>query len=64
VQVHQRLVHHPLRSLKPRGVIQELYAILIGHYLVRMFMHEAALQAKCDPTDDRSANHPQESVQI
>lgn len=49
VQVHQRLVNHPLRSLKPRGVIQELYAILIAHYLVRVFMHEAALQADLDP---------------
>ena len=49
VQVHQRLVNHPLRSLKPRGVIQELYAILIAHYLVRVFMHDAALQADLDP---------------
>jgi Insertion element 4 transposase N-terminal/Transposase DDE domain len=39
LQVHQRLVNHPLRSLKPRGVIQELYAILIAHYIVRAFMH-------------------------
>lgn len=49
VQVHQRLVNHPLRSLKPRGVIQELYAILIAHYIVRAFMHEAALAADLDP---------------
>ena len=49
LQVHQRLVNHPLRSLKPRGVIQELYAILIAHYIVRTFMHEAALQADVDP---------------
>ena len=49
VQVHQRLVNHPLRSLQPRGVIQELYAILIAHYIVRAFMHEAALDADVDP---------------
>jgi hypothetical protein len=49
VQVHQRLVNHPLRSLQPRGVIQELYAILIAHYIVRVFMHEAALDADMDP---------------
>jgi hypothetical protein len=49
MQVHQRLVNHPLRSLKPRGVIQELYAILIAHYLVRAFMHEAARHADLDP---------------
>jgi hypothetical protein len=51
VQVHQRLVNHPLRSLKPRGVIQELYAILLAHYVVRAYMHEAALDA--DVTPDR-----------
>lgn len=49
VQVHQRLVNHPLRSLQPRGVIQELYALLLAHYLVRTFMHEAALGADLDP---------------
>ena len=49
LQVHQRLVNHPLRSLKPRGVIQELYAILIAHYIVRAVMHEAALRADIDP---------------
>jgi hypothetical protein len=49
IQVHQRLVNHPLRSLKPRGVIQELYAILIAHYIARAFMHEAALEADVDP---------------
>ncbi len=49
MQVHQRLVNHPLRSLKPRGVIQELYAILIAHYIVRAFMHEAALDADVNP---------------
>lgn len=45
LQVHQRLVNRPLRSLKPRGVIQELYAILIAHYIVRAFMHDAAVDA-------------------
>jgi hypothetical protein len=49
VQVHQRLVNHLLRSLKPRGVIQELYAILIAHYVVRAFMHAAALDTDLDP---------------
>jgi hypothetical protein len=49
LQVHQRLANQPLRSLKPRGVIQELYALLIAHYIVRAFMHQAALQADLDP---------------
>ena len=46
---HQRLAPGPLRSLTPRGVIQELYGLLIAHYAVRALMHEAALQADVDP---------------
>src|SRR5919201_3905275 len=41
---HQRLVQHPLRSQKPVGVIQELYALLLAHYAVRTLMAEAAAQ--------------------
>ena len=46
---HQRLADRPLRSLKPVGVIQELYALLIAHYAIRSLMHEAAVQADLDP---------------
>jgi hypothetical protein len=46
---HQRLADRPLRSLKPVGVIQELYALLIAHYAIRCLMHEAALQMQIDP---------------
>jgi len=46
---HQRLAAGPVRSLKPQGVIQELYGLLIAHYAVRYLMHEAALQAEVDP---------------
>lgn len=49
IDTHQRLVGRPLRSLKPVGVIQELYALLIAHYCVRSLMHEAALAAEVDP---------------
>ena len=49
LQTHQRLVNHPFRSLKPDGVIQEFYALLIAHYSVRAFIHEAACQADLDP---------------
>jgi hypothetical protein len=48
-QTHQRLALRPLRSRKPVGVIQELYGLLIGHYLIRFLMHEAALEAGIDP---------------
>ena len=46
---HQRLTDRPLRSLKPVGVIQELYALLIAHYAIRSLMHQAAVQAGIDP---------------
>jgi hypothetical protein len=48
-QTHQRLALRPLRSRKPVGVIQELYGLLIGHYLIRSLMHEAAVAVGVDP---------------
>lgn len=49
IDTHQRLVSRTLRSLKPVGVIQELYGLLIAHYAIRYLMHQAALQADLDP---------------
>ncbi len=49
VKVHQRLLPRPLRSLNPVGVIQELYALLIAHFVIRFIMHQAALEADLDP---------------
>jgi hypothetical protein len=49
IDTHQRLVRHPLRSQHPRGVLQELYGLLIAHYALRTVMHDAALQAQVDP---------------
>lgn len=49
MDTHQRLGGGTLRSLKPVGVIQELYGLLIAHYAIRSLMHEAALQAGVDP---------------
>jgi len=55
VETHQ-IGHFPtdtplpvLRSKKPVGVLQELYALLIAHYAVRALMHEAALQSGVRP---------------
>ncbi len=49
VDTHQRLADHPLRSLRPVGVIQEFYGLLIAHYAIRFLMHDAALAANVDP---------------
>ena len=49
IDTHQRLLPRPLRSLKPAGVIQELYGLLLAHFVVRFIMHEAALTHQLDP---------------
>ena len=49
IDTHQRLLPGPLRSRKPVGVIQELYGLLIAHYIIRTCMYQAAQQAQLDP---------------
>lgn len=49
VDTHQRLARRVVRSQKPVGVIQELYALLIAHYVVRAVMHDTAVEADIDP---------------
>ena len=49
IDTHQRLLPGPLRSRKPVGVIQELYGLLIAHYIIRTCMYQAAQQAHLDP---------------
>jgi hypothetical protein len=49
IDTHQRLLPRPLRSLQPVGVIQELYALLIAHFVIRSIMHHAALAHDLDP---------------
>jgi hypothetical protein len=61
VDTHQRLSAKTLRSLKPVGVIQELYGLLIAHFIIRSLMHEAALQAGIDP-DQLSFVHAVEVI--
>jgi hypothetical protein len=56
IDTHQRWVHHPLRSQKPVGVLQELYGLLIAHYAVRRVMWDAAEAAGLDPDRISFAN--------
>lgn len=49
MDTHQRLLNRPLRSLKPEGVIQELYGWLIAHFIIRSIMHSAAVEHQIDP---------------
>ncbi len=39
---HQRRPLRPFRSRTPQGVLQEIYGLLLAHYLVRSLMQEAA----------------------
>lgn len=48
VKTHQR--ERPvLRSQTPQGVVQEIYGLLLGHYVVRTLMQQAAVQRNIDP---------------
>jgi hypothetical protein len=53
---HLRLSHQPMRSKEPSLVRQELYGLLLAHYLVRWWMHQSACQADLDP-DSLSFTH-------
>jgi hypothetical protein len=48
LKTHQR--ERPvLRSQTPAGVVQEVYGLLLAHYLVRVLMFEAAATQHIDP---------------
>jgi len=48
LKTHQR--ERPvLRSQTPGGVVQELYGLLLGHYVIRVLMQEAAATRGMDP---------------
>ena len=48
LKTHQR--ERPvLRSQTPGGVVQELYGLLLGHYVIRVLMQEAAAERGIDP---------------
>lgn len=49
LKTHQRLIDRPLRSHKPAGVLQELYGLLLAHFVVRSLMHQAAIIHTLDP---------------
>lgn len=49
-RTHLRLSARTLRSLTPEGVIQEIYALLLAHTVVRTLMLQAAEQVQIAPT--------------
>jgi len=51
-RTHLRLAARTLRSLTPEGIIQEIYALLLAHTVIRTLMLKAAEQANIAPTRD------------
>jgi DDE family transposase/transposase IS4-like protein len=49
IKTYQRLQLKVLRSKTPEGVMQELYALLLAHYAVRVLMYQSASEAGLDP---------------
>jgi Insertion element 4 transposase N-terminal/Transposase DDE domain len=39
----------PIRSKTPAGVVQEIYGLVLAHYVMRRVMHDAAVVASQDP---------------
>jgi hypothetical protein len=48
-RTHLRLSARTLRSLNPQGVVQEIYALVLAHTVIRTLMLEAAEQAQIAP---------------
>lgn len=49
-KTHQR--ERPvLRSGTPAGVLQEIYGLLLGHFVIRKLMCEAATEVECSPRE-------------
>jgi hypothetical protein len=38
-----------VRSKTPAGVVQEVYGLVLAHYLIRPVLHEAAVAGSADP---------------
>jgi hypothetical protein len=39
----------PIRSKTPTGVVQEVYGLVLAHYVIRRVVHDAAVTASVDP---------------
>jgi len=49
LKIHQRLSPRPLRSKSLDLLYQEFYGLLLAHYAIRAWIHEAAVQSDLDP---------------
>ena len=49
LKTHLRVQQKVLRSHTPEGVRQELYALFVVHFAIRVLMYRSAVQAELDP---------------
>jgi hypothetical protein len=49
IKTHLNTRAVPIRSKTPAGVVQEIYGLMLAHYVVRRVMHDAAVVARQDP---------------
>lgn len=49
IKTHERQQRKLLRSKTPEGIEQELFGLLLAHYLLRVLMAQAAVQGQHDP---------------
>jgi hypothetical protein len=49
IKTHLNARSVPIRSKTPAGVVQEIYGLMLAHYVVRRVMHDAAVVAGQDP---------------
>jgi hypothetical protein len=49
IKTHLSCRSVPIRSKSPVGVVQEIYGLILAHYVVRRVMHDAAVVASQDP---------------
>lgn len=60
----QGILHQPLRGKAPTRVLQELYAILIAHNVLRLLLLQAAMRPGEMPLDPTTLSAIQASTQI
>lgn len=49
IKTHLAAREIPIRSKRPAGVVQEIYGLVLAHYVTRRVMHDAAVTASQDP---------------
>src|SRR5262249_50801286 len=49
IKTHLSARELPVRGKTPAGVVQEVYGLVLAHYIIRKVMHDAAVTACTDP---------------